>query len=104
MDKIIRRLTVGDWTDKMGCAPWSLEGAFVMLPRLLVASSVLFVLLLSCVDSAAASAGPGQISGTFTYVFPVQSTGTVHFGPYHHDYPATDIFCAVGSRFVSPTS
>jgi murein DD-endopeptidase MepM/ murein hydrolase activator NlpD len=26
------------------------------------------------------------------------------YGRYHHDYPATDIFCPVGSRFVAPTS
>jgi murein DD-endopeptidase MepM/ murein hydrolase activator NlpD len=26
------------------------------------------------------------------------------FGRYHHDYPATDIFCPPGSRFVSPVA
>lgn len=38
------------------------------------------------------------------YVFPVQPPSVTAFGPYHHDYPATDIFCPVGSRFVAPTS
>ncbi|MDQ6740541.1 MAG: M23 family metallopeptidase [Actinomycetota bacterium] len=38
------------------------------------------------------------------YVFPVQPLGVTNYGPYHHDYPATDIFCPVGSRFVAPTS
>jgi murein DD-endopeptidase MepM/ murein hydrolase activator NlpD len=28
----------------------------------------------------------------------------VNYGPSHHDYPATDIFCPVGSRFVAPTA
>ncbi len=38
-----------------------------------------------------------------TYVFPVQGA-KVDYGSSHHDYPATDIFCAEGSRFVAPTS
>jgi|GEM_PF-484636 len=37
-----------------------------------------------------------------TYVFPVR--GTCQYGPDHHDYPATDIFCPVGSEVVAPTS
>jgi murein DD-endopeptidase MepM/ murein hydrolase activator NlpD len=37
-------------------------------------------------------------------MFPVQPASVARFGPYHHDYPATDIFCPVGSRFVAPTS
>ncbi|NUR09815.1 MAG: peptidoglycan DD-metalloendopeptidase family protein [Nocardioidaceae bacterium] len=32
--------------------------------------------------------------------FPVQ--GHVDYGPYHHDYPAADIFARCGSRVVSP--
>ena len=32
--------------------------------------------------------------------FPV--TGRVSYGPYHHDYPATDIFGRCGARVVSP--
>jgi peptidoglycan LD-endopeptidase LytH len=27
----------------------------------------------------------------------------VHYGAYHHDYPATDIFAPAGSTFVAPT-
>ncbi|WP_238613339.1 M23 family metallopeptidase [Candidatus Oscillochloris fontis] len=38
-----------------------------------------------------------------SYVFPVQGA-KVDYGSSHHDYPATDIFCAEGSRFVAPTS
>jgi murein DD-endopeptidase MepM/ murein hydrolase activator NlpD len=38
-------------------------------------------------------------------VFPVQPrSAVISYGPYHHDYPATDIFCPIGSRFVAPTS
>ena len=40
---------------------------------------------------------------TFTYVFPVQKAET-SYGRVHHDYPATDIFCAEGSEFVAVTS
>ncbi len=36
-----------------------------------------------------------------TYVFPVQGC-QVSYGHSHHDYPATDIFAAVGCRFVAP--
>jgi murein DD-endopeptidase MepM/ murein hydrolase activator NlpD len=37
------------------------------------------------------------------YVFPVRAT-SVEYGPYHHDYPAADIFCPIGSEYVSTTS
>jgi murein DD-endopeptidase MepM/ murein hydrolase activator NlpD len=39
------------------------------------------------------------------YVFPVQPVAGcgVHYGHFHHDYPATDIFARKGCRFVSPT-
>ena len=39
------------------------------------------------------------------YVFPVQpiSSCSVHYGHFHHDYPATDIFSKKGCRFVAPT-
>src|SRR5207247_2721462 len=44
-------------------------------------------------------------AGSARYVFPVQPLSAVlHYEPYHHDYPATDIFCPIGSRFVAPTS
>jgi murein DD-endopeptidase MepM/ murein hydrolase activator NlpD len=37
------------------------------------------------------------------YVFPVQADkGTISYGRTHHDYPAADIFCPVGSLFVAP--
>jgi peptidoglycan LD-endopeptidase LytH len=37
------------------------------------------------------------------YVFPVRSKGKISYGRYHHDYPAADIFCPVGSEFVAVT-
>lgn len=39
------------------------------------------------------------------YVFPVQLVldGTISYARAHHDYPATDIFCPIGSEFVAPT-
>ncbi len=37
------------------------------------------------------------------YVFPVRSEGQISYGPYHHDYPAADIFCTVGSEFLAVT-
>jgi murein DD-endopeptidase MepM/ murein hydrolase activator NlpD len=42
-------------------------------------------------------------SSTRTYVFPVRSKGKITYGRFHHDYPATDIFCPVGSEFVAVT-
>ncbi len=66
---------------------------------------------------------PGQIRGTvavamvtsvverlagggaaeLTYVFPVRAE-SYEYGRYHHDYPATDIFCPVGSEYLATTS
>ena len=39
------------------------------------------------------------------YVFPVQPVAScnVHYGHFHHDYPATDIFSKKGCRFVAST-
>jgi murein DD-endopeptidase MepM/ murein hydrolase activator NlpD len=37
------------------------------------------------------------------YVFPVRSKAKVSYGGSHHDYPAADIFCPVGSEFVAVT-
>ncbi|GAB4204701.1 MAG: hypothetical protein OHK0022_30100 [Roseiflexaceae bacterium] len=36
------------------------------------------------------------------YVFPVRGK-SIEYGPYHHDYPAADIFCPIGSEFLAPT-
>lgn len=36
------------------------------------------------------------------YTFPVEAAGKIWYPACHHDYPATDIFVAVGSRFVAP--
>lgn len=54
---------------------------------------------------APSSATPTTSSDSSSgYVFPVQPVARVNYGPYHHDYPAVDIFCPVGSLFVAPTS
>jgi peptidoglycan LD-endopeptidase LytH len=45
---------------------------------------------------------PAATQATFHYVFPVRSEGTINYGRFHHDYPAADIFCPIGSQFVSP--
>jgi peptidoglycan LD-endopeptidase LytH len=37
------------------------------------------------------------------YVFPVRGA-SVSYGPYHHDYPAADIFCPIGSEYLATTS
>jgi murein DD-endopeptidase MepM/ murein hydrolase activator NlpD len=37
------------------------------------------------------------------YAFPVRSDGKIRYGKFHHDYPAADIFCPVGSTFVAVT-
>ena len=53
---------------------------------------------------------PTQVINTPTvaaerrYTFPVRSRGAIRYGRYHHDYPAADIFCPVGSEFVAVTS
>ncbi|MFN9109629.1 MAG: hypothetical protein ACK5XN_06115, partial [Bacteroidota bacterium] len=38
----------------------------------------------------------------FRYVFPVQDA-PVSYVNYHHDYPANDIMCPIGSTFVAVT-
>lgn len=37
------------------------------------------------------------------YVFPVRTKGKLSYGKYHHDYPAADIFCPIGSDFLAVT-
>src|SRR4051794_36734108 len=54
--------------------------------------------------AASATATATPVAGGQKYVFPVQPVSVPRFGPYHPDYPATDIFCPVGSRFVAPTN
>lgn len=38
------------------------------------------------------------------YAFPLSPSSAADYGPTHHDYPATDIFCPEGSLFVAPTA
>jgi len=68
------------------------------------ACAVLVVLVLALVAPGAEGEAVGAEKARVTYVFPVQPASAARFGRYHHDYPATDIFCPAGSRFVAPVS
>jgi peptidoglycan LD-endopeptidase LytH len=59
----------------------------------------------STLIAAATPAGPATpvAAGAVRHVFPVQSDGKVSYGRSHHDYPAADIFCPIGSVFVAVT-
>ncbi len=68
--------------------------------RLLV--PILFIL--TVVGSSAQALTPHPaLAANPHYIFPVQPARVATYGKYHHDYPATDIFCPIGSRFVAPT-
>ncbi len=41
-------------------------------------------------------------AGTQRYIFPLRAA-RYDYGAYHHDYPATDIFCPVGSEYLAVT-
>ena len=45
-----------------------------------------------------------HVGDTLQYYFPVEPASAASYGSSHHDYPATDIFCPIGSRFVAPVS
>jgi len=45
---------------------------------------------------------PTATTVTAQYFFPVQHA-EVNYGKFHHDYPATDIFCDEGNEFVAVT-
>ena len=49
------------------------------------------------------TASPVGGAAVFHYVFPVRGASDVSYGRAHHDYPATDIFCPIGSEFVAVT-
>lgn len=51
--------------------------------------------------TATATPAPSPTPAALTYVFPIQAA-RVEYGAYHHDYPAADIFCAIGSEFLAP--
>jgi murein DD-endopeptidase MepM/ murein hydrolase activator NlpD len=87
----------------------SLKGIHVVLLRFLLVGTTLLAISTSTLAAsqpvAAASAAYGATATkAHTYVFPVQPASVARYGPYHHDYPATDIFCPVGSKFVAPTN
>ncbi len=50
-----------------------------------------------------AGAATPVAAGVARHVFPVQSDSKVSYGRSHHDYPAADIFCPIGSVFVAVT-
>jgi peptidoglycan LD-endopeptidase LytH len=53
---------------------------------------------------AAATATPAEMPAHLAaHVFPIQADGKVSYGRFHHDYPAADIFCPIGSVFVAVT-
>lgn len=70
---------------------------------LLVACAVVLALAVALPGGAGEAAGTGQ-RARIAYVFPVQPASVARYGRYHHDYPATDIFCPPGSRFVAPVA
>ncbi|MEO8286183.1 MAG: M23 family metallopeptidase [Chloroflexota bacterium] len=82
--------------------------------RLRIVAAVVLVMLLAfgyqgvyaspASESGSYNATAGQVKSSLRYVFPVQPAKNATFGRYHHDYPATDIFCPIGSLFVAPTS
>ncbi|MGH2348260.1 MAG: M23 family metallopeptidase [bacterium] len=59
-------------------------------------------LLLIVLTAAAITIAAAPETVVHAYVFPVVPAGQARFGPYHHDYPATDILAPRGSRFVAP--
>lgn len=81
----------------------------------------MLIVLVSIATLVPAASGMNRIPNTFTttatasplptlrYTFPVQlaangkKNAKISYGKTHHDYPATDIFCPIGSRFVAPS-
>lgn len=58
-------------------------------------------------SEASATPKPEQtkpVPSALEHIFPVQPPSVSDYNPGHHDYPATDIFCPVGSRFVAVTA
>jgi peptidoglycan LD-endopeptidase LytH len=51
-----------------------------------------------------ADAATPVAAATAQHVFPVQSKSKVSYGRSHHDYPAADMFCPIGSIFVAVTA
>jgi peptidoglycan LD-endopeptidase LytH len=53
-------------------------------------------------DQAGATKSP-TARNRLAHVFPLDPPSAGDYGPGHHDYPATDIFTAIGTRFVAVT-
>lgn len=71
-------------------------------PSAIVAVVPSATLLPSPVAAVVPEAAPVEPAAEQRYFFPVQG-GRAEYGSTHHDYPATDIFCPIGSLFVAPT-
>lgn len=71
----------------------STEGAVKRLTALGATSAV----------SSSALAEAERAAQGITYTFPIEPASAASYGRAHHDYPATDIFAACGTRVVSPT-
>ena len=52
----------------------------------------------------AAPATPSAYARGSQHTFPASRCDAASYGPTHHDYPATDIFVARGTRFLAVTS
>jgi peptidoglycan LD-endopeptidase LytH len=73
------------------------------MPRLLVLPLLAVAGAAMMAPGALAEPAP-QAAAAVSYVFPVQPTSAASYGRDHHDYPATDIFAACGTRVVAPTA
>jgi murein DD-endopeptidase MepM/ murein hydrolase activator NlpD len=79
------------------------EGQAARRRAILLAVCAAILALVTMAPVGAQPVGAEQ-RARITYVFPVQPVSAARYGRYHHDYPATDIFCPPGSRFVAPVA
>jgi murein DD-endopeptidase MepM/ murein hydrolase activator NlpD len=69
------------------------------------AALVLIILLVTLGTPIGSAPGPPSVHARGSqHTFPVPSCDEASYGPTHHDYPATDIFVARGTRFLAVTS
>jgi murein DD-endopeptidase MepM/ murein hydrolase activator NlpD len=69
-----------------------------------VALALILVLVGLVPGIGSAPAAPPGHARRSQHRFPVPSCEAASYGPTHHDYPATDIFVARGTRFLAVTS
>ncbi len=82
---------------------WFERARFELHPEQRPPFQVQLGLLASELRTDAVAEQPSASTPIIRYVFPVRAS-QVEYGPYHHDYPATDIFCPEGSEFLATTS